>query len=217
MSESPSGPEGGLSPERRGSWMSPPPMIEHPYNRDHACLGCAYRCACRERELTCEKCGKTFPPRTYNGTDLAFCSAACDPTSAQRWASPFVFDHLYATGCCEVADYLHAQAPQPVNRVEAAALGLGQRGPQNPQTDRPMALSALAPRVITRNLSDGRLHLRVPAGGQLIADERCVSTSVEFERIKRIPESTEADAMCELCWPRGQAPARGVTRHHRCA
>ena len=89
-------------------------------------------------------------------------------------------------------------------------MGLGRRGPQKTQetqAERPtvlIALSALAPRVITRNLSDGRLHLRVPAGGQLIADERCESTSVEFERIKRIPESTEADAICELCWPRGQ-------------
>ena len=104
-------------------------MIEHPYSRDHACLGCAYRCACRDVPLTCETCGATFPARTYNGTDLAFCSAACDPTSAGRWRDPFVRDHEYAAGCCETADFLHEQAPRLVGRAEAAALGLGRRVP----------------------------------------------------------------------------------------
>jgi len=103
--------------------------IEHPYNRDHACLGCAYRCACRDVPLTCETCGTSFPARTYNGTDLAFCSAACDP-NPHPWTTQFVRDHLYTAGCCEVADYLHEQAPRVVDRVEAAALGLGRRGPR---------------------------------------------------------------------------------------
>jgi hypothetical protein len=105
-------------------------MTEHPYNRDHACLGCQYRCNCRDVPLTCETCGKTFPARLYNGTDLAFCSAACDPNPARGWGDPFVYDHPYLAGCCEKADYLHAPAPATVNRVEAARLGLGRRKSQ---------------------------------------------------------------------------------------
>jgi hypothetical protein len=101
-------------------------VTDHEYSRDHACLSCAYRCACRDVPLTCEVCAKAFPPRAYNGTDLAYCSSTCDPTSAQRWTQPFVF-HEYLAGCCEVADYLHAQAPRVVNRVEAAELRLGRR------------------------------------------------------------------------------------------
>jgi len=80
--------------------------------------------------LTCETCGKTFPARAYNGTDLAFCSSTCDP-SPSPWAERFVRDHQYAADCCETPDYLHEQAPRVVNRVEAAALGLGRRQSAN--------------------------------------------------------------------------------------
>jgi len=103
-------------------------MTDHPYNRDHACLGCQYRCACRDVPLTCDSCGVTFSARTYNGTDLAFCSAACDPLP-RVWGDRFVRDHEYRPDCCETPDYMHEQAPRVVNRVEAAALGLGRRGP----------------------------------------------------------------------------------------
>ena len=99
--------------------------MTHEYNRDHACLGCQYGCTCRDVPLTCDTCGKTFPARHYNGTDLAYCSRACDP-HPYPWTTQFVYDHDYAPGCCETPDYLHAR-PRIVGRAEAAGLGLGRR------------------------------------------------------------------------------------------
>jgi hypothetical protein len=109
--------------------MSAERALDHPYNREHACLSCAYTCECRTVMLTCETCGQSFPPRAYTGTSLAFCGPACDPGYATRWATPFVSDHEYVAGSCETADYLHVQAPRLITREEAARLGLGRRGP----------------------------------------------------------------------------------------
>jgi len=186
--------------------VSEPLILEHPYNRDHACLGCAYRCECRDVPLTCDTCGASFPPRNYNGTNLAYCSSTCDPVP-QTWGDPFVRDHTYRPGCCDTPDYMHAQAPQVIDRVEAAALGLGGRRtwPREPVADVPPALATLAPRVITRNLHDGGLHLRSRVAGQLVAADRCAGTTAPFERLKTIPEWAE-DAMCAICWPGRRGP-----------
>ena len=180
---------------------------DHPYNRDHACLTCQYRCACRDVPLTCETCGTVYPPRGWSGTPIEFCSKECDPNLALRWASPFVDTHLYAPGCCEVPDYMHVQAPRTVDRVEAASLGLGGRRtwPREPVADVPPALAALAPRVITRNLHDGGLHLRSQVAGQLVADDRCAGTTAPFARLRTVPEGA-GDAMCAICWPTRRGP-----------
>ena len=100
-------------------------LDDHPYNRDHACLGCQYGCACRDVPLICDTCGKEFPPRSYSGHDLAFCSAECDPVPVV-WTTLFV-QHVFVAGCCDVADYMHMQEPVSVARAEAARLGLGEQ------------------------------------------------------------------------------------------
>ena len=100
-------------------------MSGHPFDRDHTCLGCQFTCACRlVTELTCETCGAAFPPRQYNGHDLAYCSAACDPTPVD-WTHPVFVQHAFVAGCCDAADYMHVQAPFLVDRSEGARLGLG--------------------------------------------------------------------------------------------
>lgn len=97
----------------------------HPFERDHTCLGCQYKCACRfVTKLTCDTCGKTFPPRLYNGHDLAYCSAECDPQPVNWTGSVFV-QHVFVTGCCDAADYMHVQEPFLIDRTEGARLGLG--------------------------------------------------------------------------------------------
>ena len=108
-----------------GAVEEPMSTLNHPYNRDHACLGCQYGCACRDVPLICDTCGKDFPSRSYNGHDLAFCSAKCDPVPVV-WTALFV-QHAYVAGCCDVADYMHMQEPVLVARAEAARLGLGER------------------------------------------------------------------------------------------
>ena len=100
-------------------------IMNHPYNRDHACLGCQYGCSCRDVPLICDTCGKEFPPRVYSGHDLAFCSAECDPVPVV-WTTLFV-QHVFVAGCCDVADYMHTQEPFLVSRAEAARLGLGEQ------------------------------------------------------------------------------------------
>ena len=181
-------------------------MIPHPYNIDHACLSCAYPdCPCKSVPLTCVTCGTQFPPRGYNGIALDYCTSACDPDAATRWTrSPFA-DHSWPEGgckACDKPDYLHPSPVFFVDRIEAAALELGQRPDELPY-GLALALRGIGrARAVTKNSVNGRLHLRRPTDdGSYTANPAC-DAEVSFSVLARVPTWAEPEDVCEVCWPR---------------